>query len=282
MHQGPCVKVFAPGTDIYSACGGANRCSAVSDASYTWASGTSMAAPHVAGVAALFLAKNPKATPAQVSDAITKSSTLGRLTGPTLPGTPNLLLFSGLTPYAAVATAAVGLEQPGGPLGDRQPSGSSSSSSDTEPGEETSSALISTPSDEGSPRQQQQQQGSRAAAVGSLEQQLAATHFPWGWSTETLAYPKVSLQLGTTLSSVRGGWAAAAAPAPTALAAAPPLFSDASRWSWGHSQEVRQERTYLLYKGAPRTVEDVCRQRCLRLLLNCVLFIGCIPVAQRS
>lgn len=69
------MKVFAPGTDIYSACGGTNRCSTVSDTAYTVASGTSMAAPHVAGVAALFLAKNPRATPAQASCCGQQSTT---------------------------------------------------------------------------------------------------------------------------------------------------------------------------------------------------------------
>lgn len=46
---GPCLDLFAPGVDIYSACGGPSRCEAVTDSAYTYASGTSMSVPHVAG-----------------------------------------------------------------------------------------------------------------------------------------------------------------------------------------------------------------------------------------
>lgn len=53
-----------------------------------------MAVPHVAGAAAIYLGHNPNATPAQVSRAITSSSTTGLLnTDDMLPGTPNRLLF---------------------------------------------------------------------------------------------------------------------------------------------------------------------------------------------
>ena len=51
-----------------------------------------MAAPHVAGVAALFLQGNPGATPATVQAAISSNATVGKVIDPA--GSPNLLLFS--------------------------------------------------------------------------------------------------------------------------------------------------------------------------------------------
>ncbi|CAB4559577.1 MAG: S8 family serine peptidase [Actinobacteria bacterium] len=69
-NWGSCLDVFAPGTSITSAFIGAPN------ALRTW-QGTSMAAPHVAGVAALYLAANTAATPAQVSTAILNAATRG-------------------------------------------------------------------------------------------------------------------------------------------------------------------------------------------------------------
>jgi subtilisin family serine protease len=70
-ETGPGVDIYAPGTDIMSACSTTNRFSAPSyyaNGSYkqTNISGTSMASPQVAGVAALLLQLNPGLTPTQV------------------------------------------------------------------------------------------------------------------------------------------------------------------------------------------------------------------------
>lgn len=62
-NSGAYVDVAAPGDSIVSAWGSG-------DAHYAWASGTSMAAPHVSAAAALVLAAHPSYTPAQVRERI--------------------------------------------------------------------------------------------------------------------------------------------------------------------------------------------------------------------
>lgn len=57
-------------------------------------SGTSMASPHVAGAAALYLADHPKATPAQVSKALVGRAVSGKIRGAGF-GSPNRLLQVG-------------------------------------------------------------------------------------------------------------------------------------------------------------------------------------------
>ncbi|GAA1305591.1 S8 family peptidase [Saccharothrix xinjiangensis] len=65
-NYGPCTDIFAPGTGITSTWRTGNTNSI---------SGTSMASPHVAGAAALYLSANPAATPAQVVEALTDNAT---------------------------------------------------------------------------------------------------------------------------------------------------------------------------------------------------------------
>jgi subtilisin family serine protease len=83
---GTCVDIFAPGSDIVSSYN-------TSDNATQTISGTSMAAPHVAGVAALFLETNPGASPSAVTTAIINSATVNHVSDPGT-GSPNLLLDS--------------------------------------------------------------------------------------------------------------------------------------------------------------------------------------------
>ena len=94
-NLGPCVNLFAPGVDIYSVCGSSKRCPVLANDSYALDTGTSMAAPAVAGVAAIYLEKHPDATPAQVMDAIMSAATSGAIDEKFfMSGTPNKLLYS--------------------------------------------------------------------------------------------------------------------------------------------------------------------------------------------
>jgi aqualysin 1 len=83
---GSCVNIFAPGSNITSAWHTSNTAT-------NTISGTSMASPHVAGVAALYLQANPSASPAAVGNAIINNATTGRLSG-IGSGSPNRLLYS--------------------------------------------------------------------------------------------------------------------------------------------------------------------------------------------
>ncbi|KAF9271998.1 hypothetical protein BGZ68_002827, partial [Mortierella alpina] len=84
---GKCVEIFGPGVDITSAwIGGADATDTIS--------GTSMASPHVAGVAALYLSFNSLPTAQSVFDLLTSTATVGKITG-NLKGSPNRLVFNG-------------------------------------------------------------------------------------------------------------------------------------------------------------------------------------------
>jgi subtilisin family serine protease len=80
-NTGACVDLFAPGVEILAACGGVSRCGTVSPRAMAWATGTSMAVPHIAGAAAVFLGEHPDATPAMVRAALVGSATRGALSG---------------------------------------------------------------------------------------------------------------------------------------------------------------------------------------------------------
>jgi serine protease len=85
-NYGTCVDLFAPGSSITSAW-------YTSDTATNTISGTSMASPHVAGAAALYLATDPGAPPSTVHAAVVNNATTGRLSG-VGTGSPNRLLYS--------------------------------------------------------------------------------------------------------------------------------------------------------------------------------------------
>jgi subtilisin family serine protease len=87
-NTGYCVDLQAPGVAITSAwIGSAGATNTIS--------GTSMAAPHVAGAAALHLSTTPRASPQDVGVALTNGATPDVLTSVPI-GTNNLLLYTGL------------------------------------------------------------------------------------------------------------------------------------------------------------------------------------------
>jgi subtilisin family serine protease len=84
-NYGSCVHLYAPGAQIVSAWH-------TSTTATQTLSGSSLAAPHVAGVGALYLAYYPGASNTTVRSWIINNATVGVLSGvPT--GTPNRLLF---------------------------------------------------------------------------------------------------------------------------------------------------------------------------------------------
>jgi serine protease len=100
-NYGTCLDLFAPGQFIASAWHTSNGAS-------NSISGTSMAAPHVAGAAAIFLSANPGATPAAVAAALIANATPNKVIG-TGAGSANRLLFiaaGGTAPPDAAPIAA--------------------------------------------------------------------------------------------------------------------------------------------------------------------------------
>ena len=83
---GTCLDIFAPGSGITSAWKSSNTAT-------NTISGTSMATPHVTGVAALYLQLFPGASPGTVTGALTSAATSGKVTSPG-SGSPNRLLFT--------------------------------------------------------------------------------------------------------------------------------------------------------------------------------------------
>ena len=88
-NYGTCLDIFAPGTDIPSTWLGANY--------YAIISGTSMAAPHVAGTIVRFLGQYPGLSPTQVTNSIKTSSTKNLVTSAGT-GSPNRMLYLTVLP----------------------------------------------------------------------------------------------------------------------------------------------------------------------------------------
>ncbi|KAG0364567.1 hypothetical protein BGZ54_007368 [Gamsiella multidivaricata] len=84
---GSCVEIFGPGVAITSAWIG-------STSATNTISGTSMATPHVVGVAALYLSFNSLPTASSLFNKLTSTATTGKITG-NLKGSPNRLVFNG-------------------------------------------------------------------------------------------------------------------------------------------------------------------------------------------
>lgn len=97
-NYGSCVDLFAPGAAIVS---GYHTGSTV----LAQLSGTSMAAPHVAGAAALLLEGSPSASPAALRDALYQSATKGKVTD--ARSANNHLLFVGAAPAPAPAAGTI-------------------------------------------------------------------------------------------------------------------------------------------------------------------------------
>ena len=90
-NAGACTDVYAPGTEIKSASANCNTCTMT-------LSGTSMAAPHVAGYMAIILSLNPKMTAIQAKQMMIQQSTkdavdLAVISSSLASRTPNRLLY---------------------------------------------------------------------------------------------------------------------------------------------------------------------------------------------
>eukprot|EP01064_Diplonema_japonicum_P014966 TRINITY_DN22735_c0_g1_i1.p1 TRINITY_DN22735_c0_g1~~TRINITY_DN22735_c0_g1_i1.p1 ORF type:complete len:1328 (+),score=339.95 TRINITY_DN22735_c0_g1_i1:71-4054(+) len=95
-NHGECVDIYGPGMNIYSASPDCRDC-------YALKSGSSNAAPHVTGLAAAYLSKNPAATVAQVKSYILSNAITGVTNIPA--NTPDLLVHLPCTDTTDLTTS---------------------------------------------------------------------------------------------------------------------------------------------------------------------------------
>jgi subtilisin family serine protease len=85
-NWGSCVDIFAPGSNIYSA-------GITSNSAYSTLSGTSMACPHIAGLAAVYLHRQPNLSPAALKSALINDGNKNHITNPN--NSPNVIGYTG-------------------------------------------------------------------------------------------------------------------------------------------------------------------------------------------
>jgi Subtilase family/Calx-beta domain/Peptidase inhibitor I9 len=103
-NYGPLIDVFAPGGSFVGSA--APGYFTGSDSGYDGYSGTSAAAPHVAGIAAMYLEAHPGAFPAEVQQAIVDNATTGVMLDAG-PGSPNRVAYTNfLSPPGATVQFA--------------------------------------------------------------------------------------------------------------------------------------------------------------------------------
>ncbi|WP_447003027.1 S8 family serine peptidase [Saccharothrix isguenensis] len=115
-NYGTCTDIFAPGSDITSTW---------NDGGTRTIDGTSMAAPHVAGAAALYLSGSAASAPADVAKALTENATAGAVKDPGADS-PDRLLYTGFIGGDAPAPCTGGSNADDVPIPDGGPAVTSS------------------------------------------------------------------------------------------------------------------------------------------------------------